>query len=109
VNGNAVTGTPASDTTASTPLDVVVGQGSNSSAGGSLVDVNTPVDADGTTTGSPAGTSIPLVNLGQGSNGLLGNTSGTGTLVTVNTPVIASTNGSTATPAGTSLPLINLG
>jgi hypothetical protein len=74
-----------------------------------LVDANTPVNADGTTTGTPVGTSIPLVNLGQGSNGLLDSTSATGELAIANTPVNASTIGSTATPASTSVPLINLG
>jgi hypothetical protein len=79
-----------------------------------LVDVNTPVDADGTTTGTPAGTgltSTPLINLGQGSTGLVGSTSGTGPLVDVNTPVDADGT-TTGTPAGTGLtstPLINLG
>jgi hypothetical protein len=73
------------------------------------VDVNTPVNADGTTTGTPAGTSTPLVNLGHGSTAVLGSTSGTGSLANVNQPVNASANGSTATPAGTSVPLFNLG
>jgi hypothetical protein len=73
------------------------------------VDANTPVNADGTTTGTPVGTSTPPVHLGQGSSGLLGSTFGTGELAIANTPVNASTIGSTATPAGTSVPLINLG
>jgi hypothetical protein len=111
VNGNATTGAPASNTVASSPLAVVVGQGSNSAAGGSLVDVNTPVDADGSTP-STSGTGLAssqLINLGQESASPLGGASGTGTLVNVNAPVSGSTNGATATPAGTSVPLINVG
>jgi len=112
INGNAATGTPATDTTATSPLDVVVGQGTTSNAGGSLVDVNTPVNADGSTVGSTGSgvTSLPLINLSQDTAPLSG-TSGTGSLVDVNTPVNVD-GATTATPVGTgvtSLPLINLG
>jgi hypothetical protein len=102
----------SSDSTATTPVDVVVGQGTDPNAKGSLVNINTPIDANGNLAGTTTGsglTTLPTVNVGQGSLSALGSTSGTGSLLNVNTPVGAST-GSAATPAGTSaLPLVNLG
>jgi hypothetical protein len=101
INGDAVTGTPATDTTATSPLVVVVGQGTNPNAGGSLVDVNTPVNADASTVGTTGSglTSLPLINIGQDTAPLSG-ASGTGSLVSINT-ASAPPSGPIATP-GTS-------
>jgi hypothetical protein len=106
VNGGLITGNPSSDTTANSPLDVAVGQSSDPAAQGSLLAADAPVDASGTTAGEPVGTgtTLPLINVGQGSVGGLDGSSDAGPLVAANTPV--NSNGSTA---GVTVPSVNLG
>jgi hypothetical protein len=73
VNGNLTTGSPSTQSTASSPVDVVVGRSTDPDANGSLVNVNTPVNVDGSAPGTPGGsaTSLPTTNAGQGSGSLV--------------------------------------
>jgi len=48
------------------------------------------------------------VNVGQGSNALIGPTPGPGTLVNVSSPVSVSNGAPVATPSAATVPLINL-
>jgi|GEM_PF-5855167 len=108
MNGTLITGNPASDTSASSPLDVVVGQSTDPNAQGSLLAVDAPVNASASTAGDSAtpGTSLPLINLGQATSGATGTSSDNGPLVALNAPV--TTGGETA-GSPVSVPLVNVG
>ncbi|MGH9007911.1 MAG: hypothetical protein ACRDV6_09420 [Acidimicrobiales bacterium] len=87
VNGSEQTDNPATDSSASSPLKVRVGQTSDPNAQGSMLAINAPASGSLTETGPPSETGSLPTNVGQGTSGLPGISSGNGPLVALNAAV----------------------